>query len=181
MRRVIFLTLMVVAVSAGGISTGMDNEICSAAPNYYQGDSASNYAGYWTYPTNECRKLLWFDVDPTIERGYITLTLYRRTEGNTYSFYEITEEWGPYVTWATQPTIGKKVGEFVITEDAEYVIEVPHVFDYGWMIKNDLGETPPCEIFSFESDTPPKLDFINPGKDVGIAPVSLGAIKAAYR
>lgn len=168
--------IVLIAISAFAIDTGIDNEICSAAPDLVL-DYASNYAGFWN-PNNECLTLIRFD-DERLTVATIVLTVYRRYPGNTYQLYEIIEAWDSYVTWNTQPDTGDNVGSFTILPNAvRYEIDVDEIPEYGWMVINDEGETPPVEIWSFESRYPPRLEFPNRTK---IDPVSLGRIKAVYR
>ena len=155
MKTIVFL---LIAVSAFAVDTGTDVDICSAAPDY-TGDYITNWAGFWN-PNNECWALIRFDIDAFEDDAVISLVLYHQEPGRTYSVYEIIEDWDSGVTWNTQPDTGDKVGELKTAISIVYKVKVPRITEYGWMIKNDLGETPPIDIWSFESNWPPELNVL---------------------
>ena len=150
--------IVLIAVSVFAVDTGTDNEVCSAAPDLVL-DYITNYAGFWN-PDNECRALIRFDVDASEDDAVISFVLYHNEPGNTFSVYEITEDWGSDVTWNTQPDTGNKVGEFDSGTAILFKVKVPRITEYGWMIKNDEVETPPVDIWSFESNWPPELKVL---------------------
>jgi hypothetical protein len=138
-------SILLAATSAFGIvDNGMDIDICSASPDSVL-DYESNYAGFWN-PDNEYEALFVFDIKRSDSPAEITFTLFRQEPGRVFSVYEIVENWDSDVTWNTQPDNGLFINTFITAVSIKYTVDAPRIKEYGWMVKNDLGKTPPCEI-----------------------------------